>query len=138
MPKANQKQYLYQQYSTYFCTITDGMEEIAPKELAELGATNIKAGFRGFYFSADQPTLYRTNYCSRLLTRVLAPLVKFDCPSTDHLYKKAMSFPWDDFLSLDTTFAINATVSNSAITHSQFAAGGLFGDLQRNIELQAR
>jgi putative N6-adenine-specific DNA methylase len=53
---------------------------------------------------------------------VLAPLLTFDCHSDRYLYKTARSLPWSELLSLDTTFAIAANVSNSRIRHSQYAA----------------
>ncbi|MCP5107607.1 MAG: class I SAM-dependent RNA methyltransferase, partial [bacterium] len=66
--------------------------------------------------------LYKINYCSRILQRVLAPLVSFPCPGHHVLYKKAYHFQWSDILRLDRTFAIQANVSHSEITHSRFAA----------------
>ncbi len=112
----------YQRTDTYFAQVASGLEELAVAEVTALGATQIKQRFRGFYFSADQATLYRINYGSRLLTRVLAPLLSFDCHSTKYLHKTAMDIPWEDIFNPDQTFAIFAQVSNSQITHSQYAS----------------
>lgn len=114
--------YQYQQTHRYFAQIAGGLEETGEEELTELGATDIAPAYRGLYFDAAAATLYRINYQTRLLTRVLAPLITFDCHSDRYLYKTARSIDWTDFLSLDKTFAIFANVSGSNISHSKFAA----------------
>lgn len=112
----------YQRTETYFGQVANGLEEMAADEIQELGASQIKQRFRGLSFTADAASLYRINYASRLLTRVLAPLISFDCHSTKYLYKTASDIPWEELFSPDQTFAIFAQVSNSQITHSQYAS----------------
>ena len=114
--------FAYQKTNRYFAQIADGLEEAGGIELAELGASEVKASYRGIYFSADHEVLYRINYCSRICTRILAPLMTFNCHSDKYLYNTSKTIPWNEILSLDTTFAIFANVSNSNITHSQYAA----------------
>lgn len=114
--------FAYQKNQRFFAQIADGLEALGVQELRELGATDVKAAYRGIYFSADPATLYRINYLTRLITRVLAPLLTFDCHSDRYLYKTAQNLPWTELLSLETTFAIFANVANSAIHHSQYAA----------------
>ncbi|MBW1940506.1 MAG: class I SAM-dependent RNA methyltransferase, partial [Deltaproteobacteria bacterium] len=88
-----------------------------------LGARNIKPGFRGIHFSADRATLYGINYNARLVTRVLAPLVSFECRSRDDLYRAGAAIDWTAFFSVRNTFGIFANVSgNINIKHSKFAA----------------
>lgn len=112
----------YQRTDAYFAQVANGLEELAVEEVKALGATKIKSRFRGLMFTADQATLYRINYGSRLLTRILAPLISFDCHSTKYLYKTAMDIPWEELFAPDQTFAIFAQVSNSTISHSQYAS----------------
>lgn len=114
--------YQYQEFPRYFAQIARGTEELGMEELAELGATNIAAAYRGLYFDADQATLYRINYCSRLVTRILVPLTSFHCHNPDYLYRTAKEIPWTDFMTVDQTFAVFANVSNSKIRHSKYAA----------------
>ena len=114
--------YTYQKSGRYFAQIAEGLEDIAREELQELGALDIKPAYRGFYFSADKATLYRLNYCARLLSRILAPLIRFDCHSDKYLYKTASNINWPSLLDLKSTFAVKANVSHSKITHSQFAS----------------
>lgn len=112
----------YQEKRRFFAQVAGGMEELGAEELSELNARNLRAAYRGLYFEADNPALYRINYTSRLITRVLAPLTSFKCSGTDQLYRKAKSLNWNEFLNADHTFAIFANVANSRITHSRYAA----------------
>ncbi len=113
--------YLYEHYDCFFAQFAPGMEELAREELLQLGAQEVKHGYLGLYFQADKRALYRINYCSKFLIRILAPLKAFDCHSPDQLYQRAKGIEWKDFLDVDHTFAIFTTVANSSITHSQYA-----------------
>lgn len=113
--------YLYQKNNEYFAQISGGMEDLGVEELEGLGATNVRKGFRGVYFKAKQDILYHIVYNARLISRVIAPLVKFSCEDDNALYRKAKSVNWFDFISVKNTFAVFANVSNSTINHSQFA-----------------
>jgi len=112
----------YQKNCRFFAQIADGLEELGTQELSSLGAADVKPSYRGIYFSADPAALYRINYSARLISRVLAPLLTFDCHSDRYLYKTARSLPWTDLLTLETTFAVFTNVANSNIRHSQYAS----------------
>ena len=114
--------YSYQKSGRYFAQIAEGLEDLGQNELQDLGAQDIKPTYRGCYFSADKGTLYRLNYCSRLLSRILAPLIRFDCHSDKYLYKTASNINWPALIDLKSTFAVKANVSHSKITHSQYAS----------------
>ena len=113
--------YIYQQEHTYTAQVADGIEDLARTELQELGATDCACGFRYVHFKASARILYRIVYRARLISRVLAPLARFDCPTDQALYAAGVKLRWSDFLSPDQTFAIFANVSKSAIGHSQYA-----------------
>ena len=119
---SDDREYEYLRSNRYFAQTADGLEELAAVEAGRLGAEDVKPAYRGIYFNAGFDTLYRYNYCSRLATRVLAPLLTFDCHSARYLYKTAGSIDWSQFLAQEQTFAVFANVSNSAIGHSQYAA----------------
>ncbi len=106
----------------FFAQVTGKMETLAEEELIELGATETKPVYKGVYFNADNTAIYKINYSSRLLSRVLAPLVTFPCHTTKDLYHRAKKIQWEDFLSIEKTFAISASVSKSKITNSLYAS----------------
>jgi len=114
--------YQYQKDFRYFAQVADGLKEAGARELNELGAEDVRPEFSGIYFRADKSTLYRINYLTRILSRCLAPLISFACHDTDTLYQKAKQIEWEDFFAEGNTFAVSANVSNSAISHSKFAA----------------
>jgi putative N6-adenine-specific DNA methylase len=114
--------YQYQKDCRYFAQIADGLKLAGAEELAELGAEDIRPEFSGIHFKADKSTLYRINYLTRLLSRCLAPLISFTCHDTDTLYQKAKQIKWEDFFSNGDTFAVSGNVSDSAISHSKYAA----------------
>jgi len=114
--------YTYQKTNRYFGQIGHGLEELGCNELEQLGARDAIASHHGVYFSAGQEELYRIVYCSRLFTRILAPLITFDCHSTKYLYKTARGIDWPGLFAVDRTLAVDANVANSKITHSQYAA----------------
>ena len=100
----------------------DGLEEVGAKELSELGAVNIQPGRRGIYFQSDPATLYRINYCSRLCSRILAPVASFTCKDTEDIYRAARTVSWDSFIRTDHTFAVFANTASSTVSHSKYAA----------------
>ncbi|MBT8342358.1 MAG: class I SAM-dependent RNA methyltransferase, partial [Desulfatitalea sp.] len=113
----------YQHRGRYFAQVAEGVASLAMAELETLGARDIVPGFRGLHFSADRPVLYAINYRSRLVTRVLAPLITFHCIDREALYQAARRIDWPALLRLDQTFAVFANVSgNPQLTHSKFAA----------------
>ena len=113
--------YVYEKESRYFAQVAESVKDLAVTELKRLGAKNIKPMFRGLWFTASQRELYAVVYKARLLSRVLAPLVEFDCHDKDDLYRAAKTVRWEEFLTPKKTFAIFANVSESSITHSNFA-----------------
>ena len=114
--------FAYQNEGRFFAQAGRGLDEIAAAELLELGARDIEIGDGGLHFSCDAAGLYRINYCSRLVSRVLAPLTAFSCPSDRELYEGARAIDWQALLSPEKTFAVFAHVRESRIDHAHFAA----------------
>ncbi len=113
--------YLYEKESQYFAQVAESVKDIAIKELKELGAYDLKSVFRGIWFKASRKDFYRITYFCRLLSRILAPLIAFKCNDKDDLYKTAKKIHWEEFFTNKQTFSIVANVSESTITHSNFA-----------------
>jgi len=114
--------YLYQSGDDFFAQVPDGGEEVATEELLGLGASKVTPGYRGVYFSADRDALYRIVYCALTISRVLCPLIRFQAHSPEYLYKRVQDIDWTKLFTNRRTFAVFATVANSAIRHSQYAA----------------
>jgi putative N6-adenine-specific DNA methylase len=105
----------------YFAQIAEGLESVGTLELETLGAKAIRPVRRGIYFSAAKDALYRINYCSRLCTRILAPILSFSCPNDQALYQAAKRIDWRRYLRVDETFAVFASTTGSSVPHSKFA-----------------
>ncbi|MCP4672730.1 MAG: class I SAM-dependent RNA methyltransferase [Desulfobacula sp.] len=114
-------EYLYEKESQYFAQVAESIKDIAMDELKSLGAYDLQAVFRGIWFKASKKNFYRINYFSRLISRILAPLVRFECHDKDQLYKAAKKIRWEEFFTPKKTFSIVANVAESEITHSNFA-----------------
>jgi putative N6-adenine-specific DNA methylase len=115
-------QYDYQTTSRYFAQVADDIKPLAEEELISLGAGEMDPVYRGIFFTADQSTMFRVNYHSRLVNRILAPLISFHCPTDQVLHRRTSDLPWEEFLDPGKTFAVFTSVSGSNIGHSQFAA----------------
>jgi putative N6-adenine-specific DNA methylase len=114
-------EYLYEKESQYFAQVTESVKDIAITELRELGGYDLKPVFRGIWFKASKKGFYKINYFARLVSRILAPLAVFECKDKDELYKAARKIRWEEFLTPKKTFSIMANVSESEISHSNFA-----------------
>lgn len=112
----------YQKHHKFFAQIAGSMEEIGATELKEFGAKKINTVYRGIHFETDLSHIYRINLQGRVISRILAPLLTFDCHSTKYLYNSAVKIEWDKILDLKKTFAIYANVANSKIKHSKYAS----------------
>ncbi|MDZ7666644.1 MAG: THUMP domain-containing protein [Desulfotignum sp.] len=113
--------YIYEKESRYFAQVSETAKLMGGEELTELGAKNLSLEFRGIWFTASKSDFYRITYQSRLLSRILIPLITFACPDKDTLYKEARKIRWEELMSAKHTFSITANVSESGITHSNFA-----------------
>jgi putative N6-adenine-specific DNA methylase len=106
----------------YFATVARGLEEIAARELASLGAKDIRPDFTGVHFSGDKSLLYRINLWSRIVFRVLMPIDNVKSYNAEQLYKNVYNLNWEQYLQPHNTFAVNCTGSNKNLNHSHFSA----------------
>lgn len=112
----------YQKNGRYFAQAPRELLDPAAEELRLLGARGLRPVHRGMHFESDPEGLYTTVYCARFVTRVLAPLLRFRCHAARYLYRRAREIDWSELLSAEETFAVFASVANSRIRHSQYAA----------------
>ncbi len=105
-----------------YATASRGTEDLLAEELDELGAVRLKRTRGGVRFSANLLEALRICVWSRIAMRVLYPLAELDARGQQGLYDAAVSVPWEDHLSLLSTFAVDATLKDSEHAHSGFVA----------------
>lgn len=99
-----------------------GLEYLLVDELHSLGAERASASLSGARVEGDLRFAQQVAMESRLASRVLWPLIDFDCPDEDALYAAVHAIDWSLHLDTATRFAVSAQVSGSAISHGQYAA----------------
>ncbi|HLT50799.1 MAG TPA: THUMP domain-containing protein, partial [Arenibacter sp.] len=99
-----------------------GFEEILAKELRNLGAGNVEEGVRSVSFEGDTGFMYKANLCLRTAIKIVKPIHSFQVRDENDLYRKIYQMDWFDYLSTDTTFAIDATVNSANFTHSLYVS----------------
>ncbi len=113
----------YEQQQRYFAQVAPGVEPWAAAELTALGADRVQPAFRGVHFQVDYVGCARIIYTARLITRVLAPLITFDCHSDRYLYRTAQKMEWTRLMHPHDTLAVTASTSNTpGLKHSRYAA----------------
>ena len=106
-----------------------GLEEVLAQELIELGANDVLIERRAVSFRGDKALLYRANFCLRTALRILVPIKtaslrlspkgKREKPE-DLLYELVKGIEWSRYMTVDTTFAIAATVYSETFRNSRF------------------
>ena len=85
-------------------------------------AENIRSTPGGVHFEGGLETLYRANLWLRTANRALMPIAEFACPTPEALYENARNVRWRDWMTVDTTFAVDCNCRDSQISHSHYAA----------------
>ena len=99
-----------------------GFEEILAKELRNLGASDVVEGIRSVTFEGDTGFMYKANLCLRTAIKIVKPVYSFQVRNENELYKKIYAMDWSEYLSPDTTFAIDTTVNSENFTHSLYVS----------------
>lgn len=99
-----------------------GLEGVLAEELTALGANNIEQGRRMVSFTGDKEMLYRANFSLRTAVRVLKPIKHFRAKTADEVYEAVKQIDWTQYLSVDTTFAVDSVVYSNEFRHSKFVA----------------
>jgi len=99
-----------------------GFEEILAKELRDLGAVNVVEGVRSVSFEGDTGFMYKANLCLRTAIKIIKPIHSFSVRNENELYKKVYAMDWEEFLSVDTSFAIDTTANSDQFTHSLYVS----------------
>ncbi|MCU7615916.1 class I SAM-dependent RNA methyltransferase [Chryseobacterium sp. PBS4-4] len=103
------------QIKTFF-----GLETVLGEEIKKLGGKNVELKNRAVNCEGDLGFLYKINYSARTALKILVPIEEFKAYNETKFYEKLFKFEWDDFMSVDQTFAIDSTVNSERFSHSQF------------------
>ena len=98
-----------------------GFEEILAREIRNLGGGNVVEGVRSVSFEGDLGFMYKANLCLRTAIKIIKPIHSFSVRNENELYKKIYGMDWTEYLSIQTTFAIDTTVKSDNFTHSLYA-----------------
>lgn len=99
-----------------------GCEEVLKQELENIGALDTRILTRAVEFEADLAVMYKANLHCRTALRILKPVFRFEAADEDMLYREIQKIDWSEYFSLQQTFAVNATLNQSNLTHSLYAA----------------
>jgi 23S rRNA (guanine2445-N2)-methyltransferase / 23S rRNA (guanine2069-N7)-methyltransferase len=106
----------------FFASCGKGLEYLLADELVRLGCARATATIAGANVEGSLADAQRAVLWSRLASRILWPIAEFECADEHALYAGAAAVDWTRHLSPSHTFAIDAHVSGSAITHARYAA----------------
>lgn len=99
-----------------------GLEEVLAAELVGIGANNVQLQRRAVSFTGDKALMYKANLCCRTASRILKPILSFDASNPDEVYEQVKKINWSDYMSVDSTFAIDSTVFSDVFRHSKFVS----------------
>lgn len=99
-----------------------GLEEVLATELVHLGANNVELQRRAVSFTGDKSLMYKANLHLRTASRILKPILTFKANNPDEVYEQVKKVNWTDYMTVNTTFAIDATVYSEEFLHSKFVS----------------
>ncbi len=109
-------------HKQFIATCAAGLEELTAQEIEVFGGRQTTCSTGAVYFVSSMPVAYRSCLWSRYASRILMVLGQFEASDTDALYTGVRSVDWNKHFGVTGTFAVDATVKNSVINHSRFAA----------------
>jgi len=105
----------------YFATAAKGTEDLLAAEIEALGARGVEPGRGGVHFLGDLSLALDANLWLRTAMRILEPVAEFSAPDHEALYEGTKAVRWEDRLTSRHTLAVDASVRDSAVTHSHYA-----------------
>jgi putative N6-adenine-specific DNA methylase len=106
----------------YFAACALGIEEVLARELRELAAGGVTPRRGGVSFSGDLELGYRAALWLRTAVRLQELLLRAPAPDRAAFHRAVSDVPWERYLRLDQTLAVDASVRDSKVTHSGIAA----------------
>jgi len=105
----------------FFAPCTLGLEPVVADELRALRASVVEERRGGVAFRGDRRLAYAANLWLRSAVRVQQLVLDVPARGKEALYAAVRDVAWEQWLDVDGTLAIDASVRDSEITHSGFA-----------------
>ncbi|MDA8962164.1 bifunctional 23S rRNA (guanine(2069)-N(7))-methyltransferase RlmK/23S rRNA (guanine(2445)-N(2))-methyltransferase RlmL, partial [Congregibacter sp.] len=106
----------------WLATCPRALPPILAKELAALGATDLREEQAAVAFSGSRAVMYRACLWSRIATRVLLPIGGGSAADADALYETLLAMPWSTLIAEGFSFAVNFHGTNADIRNTRFGA----------------
>jgi 23S rRNA (guanine2069-N7)-methyltransferase / 23S rRNA (guanine2445-N2)-methyltransferase len=106
----------------WFAACPRGLEGLLASELVGLGATDTRETVAGVYFEGALAVGYRACLWSRLANRILLPVLNCEVADADSLYRELRAVNWQEFFSVERSFAIDFSGQNDEIRNTLFGA----------------
>lgn len=97
------------------------MEDLLAEEIRIIGGKRIEKIKRGVKFEGTEEVLYNGLFSLRTVLRLLVPIFSFKAHTEKDLYIKTKKQPWEDYLELEKTFAIDCVANSNVFRHSKFS-----------------
>ena len=99
-----------------------GLEPALADEVRSIGGTEIQILKRAVRYQGDQKILYKSNYLLRTALRILKPVATFRIFNDHQLLRKAKRIPWEKYMTVNDTFAIDAVTFGHIFRNSKYIA----------------
>lgn len=100
-----------------------GLEPVLAREIKAIGGRNIQEGRRIVFYEGDWEIICKSNYLLRTALRVLKELAVFQFKDIDEFYLRCREINWLKYMTVNQSFAISSTVSDSKdFRNSMFAS----------------
>jgi putative N6-adenine-specific DNA methylase len=104
----------------FFATCPRGLAGALAEELAGLGAKEIRAGDAGVDFEGPFELAYAANLESRLATRILARVSRFDYRNERDIYEGAKQVRWHSHFGVERTFKVDTNATKAPVKSLDF------------------
>lgn len=99
-----------------------GCGDLLARELAALGAEEVRERPLGVAFTGELTVAYRACLESRVASRVFLQIAELEAPTADEFYRGARELPWGEHVAAGATLACDFTGRHPTITHTRFGA----------------
>ena len=106
----------------FFATAPKGVEAVLAQELKTMGIGDVVERRGGVGFGGELDAAYGACLWSRLATRVLMPLGRFQARTAQELYDGARAIRWTEHLGPDRTLAVDVAGRNAPAGPPHFIA----------------